>query len=185
MALCMPNCQIGGIINAMNVQAERLLAQLNRVDEWVRGADVKIGVLLTFDGVVLATVAKHSLSAIFSINSPEMVIVGYLFVLVLLTWSIVKALWGILPRLKHKQNIQSLLYYYDVAQMDLTSYRHDMNHMTAAKYRDALLSQIHAVSAVAARKMVCFKDAVILLAISLFIAGGLELWLRLQILLKA
>src|SRR4051812_18292278 len=117
----------------MNAHVERSLAQLSRVDEWVRGADVKIGVLLAFDGVVLATIAKHSLTAIFSVVSPAAVIIGYIFVLTLLTCSIAKALTGIIPRLKHKQNTKSLLYYYDVAQMDLASYKHDMNHMTTTE----------------------------------------------------
>lgn len=168
----------------MSLKTEHLQHQLTRSEEWGKNADVKIGVILAFDGVIMLTVAKHALKGVFNIANPHYLTVGYIAVLVLLCWSVGKALWGITPRLKHRQGQGSPLYYYDIKDLTLADYKHQISGLTTAKYRAELIHQLHAMAKVVSRKMNCFRDSVLLLAASLVIMGGLEVCQRLTSLLK-
>lgn len=168
----------------MHLKTDYLQNQLSRSEEWGRNADVKIGVLLTFDGVVMLTAAKHALTDIFNPATSKWVVALSVLALVLLVWSVGKALWGITPRLHHKQGNGSPLYYFDVKGKSLANYKQAISSLTEAKYKDELVHQIHALANVVTRKMVCFRDSILLLALSLTVMGGVELWQRLMILLK-
>ena len=168
----------------MRLKTEDLLNQLSRSEEWGRSADIKIGVILAFDGVLMLTAAKHALDVMFNLSNPKYIIVACVIALVLLVWSVWKALWGITPRLFHYQERKSLLYYFDVKEMTLADYKREIGRLTEAKYKDELVHQIHALANVVSRKMVCFRDSVLLLATSLVIMGGVEIWQRLMILAK-
>lgn len=168
----------------MRLKTEDLQNQLTRSEEWGRNADVKIGAILAFDGVIMLTVAKHALAGIFAPTASRYVAVWCALALVLLVWSVWKALWGITPRLWHKQGRGSPLYYFDVQKQSLADYKRDLGGLTEAKYKDELVHQIHALANVVTRKMTCFRDSIVLLAASLVIMGGVELWQRLTILLR-
>ena len=169
----------------MPLNTENLQHQLTRSEEWGKNADAKVGIILAFDGVVMITMAKHALTNILNVATPKPVVALYILVLITLIWSIAKALWGITPRLKHHQNHRSLLYYFDAQTLNLSAYKQQLGGMTAAEYREELILQIHAMANVVTRKMVCFKDSVLLLAVSLAFMGGAEIWLRLINFVKA
>lgn len=163
----------------MAVQTEDLQYQLSRFEDWVKNTDVKIGVILAFDGVILATIVKHALNIIFDPKIPSFMMTGYIIVLLLLLCSIGKALWAVFPRLKHHQGKLSLLYFSDVSKIELREYKRKLATLSMPKYRDEVIAQIHAIAKIAEKRMSSFRDSVQLLAISLLIAGGVEVWLRL------
>lgn len=169
------------ITDIMTIHKDDLQYLLARSEEWARNADVKIGVILAFDGVFVLTITKHALLGISQPENSSFLRVACVFVLILLVWSIEKALWGILPRLRHNQDKPSLLYYYDVHRMPLASYRRSFKTLSAVNYKEQLVLQNYALANIVSRKMVCFKESVILLAACLTIMGGVEIWQLLMI----
>lgn len=163
----------------MTMQTEDLQFELSRFEAWAKNADAKVGVILAFDGVILAAIVKHAFNVVSDPKSPNYIEVAYVISLVLLVWSIGKALWAISPRLNHGQRNISVLYFRDVSKLELSQYKKKMSTLTVAKYREEIVAQMHAIAKIADKRMVAFKDSVVLLTISLLIAGGVEIWLRL------
>lgn len=163
----------------MAISTEELQYHLSRFEDWTKNADVKLGVILAFDGAILAAIMKHAFNLIFNQNTPNYILAGYIAALVLLVWSIGKALWAILPRLSHQQGKTSLLFFSDVSQMKLKEYKSKLGGLTTAKYREEVIAQMHAIAKVANTRMSLFRDSIVLLAASLLVAGGMEVWLRL------
>lgn len=150
--------------------------QLSRFEEWVKNADTKIGVLLTFDGVFLVIFLKVFLTQTFSPNTNGFELIGYIIALVLFLWSMIKALLGIMPRLSHGQGRHSLFHFIDVGELSVAEYKKQLSKLKPADYPQELAGQMHALARIATKKMTCFRDSVILLIASLTIIGGLVFW---------
>lgn len=162
------------------METKDLQSQLARTEDWVKNADTKIGVLLAFEGVFLLLLFRRFAAVVFDVTTPTYLVVGYITVLVVVSWSILKALTGIIPRLKHGQGKGSLLYFYDVKATKLKDFKKRIKGLKQTQYEDELIGQIHAISVVVTRKMACFKDAVTLLIIGLTLMGIIELCQRLM-----
>ena len=137
---------------------------LNRIHEWIRAADSKVSILLALEGIVITLLLSDGFTDYvkgiqYNYWNTIMVIAS----LVLLFVSAYKAVLAIIPRLKRKKKKASLLYFGDVAQMDLKAYEKAMKEMSEDEYVEHLLEQTHISSAIATSKHKHFKDSTLAL----------------------
>ena len=157
---------------------EDLQAEITRIEGWIKNADTKIGVLLAFLGVLIVILANRFIDVVFNLSSPILLVTAYFIALVLLVMSTLKTLFGIIPRLSHNQKNKSLLYYLDISDMPIESFRRATRSITPSQYKKMLSNQMHALSRIAARKMSNFKDSSIYLAVALLVIGVAEITYR-------
>lgn len=166
------------------ITKDELENNLNRVHEWIRGADNKVSILLALEGIIITLLISDSISSVISdlrygCWSTILLIAGLVFLFV----SAYKAIMAIIPRLKRGKKPLSLLYFGDVACMDLQSYEEKMRKMSEKDYEDQLLEQIHISSVIASSKHKHFRDSIIALSLAfllltaVYLLRFLPLWL--------
>ena len=149
------------------IDKNELENNLNRVHEWIRAADNKVSILLALEGIIITLLISDSVSSLvggfqYGCWSTTLFVAGF----VLLFVSAYKAILAIIPRLKRGKKEPSLIYFGDVANMDLKTYEGEIRKLSEKDYESQLLEQIHISSVIAASKHKHFRDSIITLAFS-------------------
>lgn len=145
------------------INKDELENNLNRVHEWIKAADQKVSILFALEGIVITILFSDTVVWMKEIikegrcYSSILVIVG----IVLILFSIYKSALAIIPRLKKKSAIKSLLYFGDVAKMKLSDFKDDIRKVSKENYEEQLMEQIHTCSIIAFSKHEHLKDSAI------------------------
>lgn len=140
---------------------------LNRVHEWIRAADTKVGILLALEGIVITLLLSDAFTnSAKSLHFNCWTTIFIIASIVLLFVSAYKAILAIIPRLKRGKKKGSLLYFGNVADMELKAYEKAMKEMNESEYIEELLEQTHISSKIAASKHRHFRDSIIAVSLS-------------------
>lgn len=157
---------------------------LNRVHEWIRGADNKVSILLAFEGIAITLLLSDvftDYAGTLKLNCLNTILI--VASLVLLFVSAYKAILAIIPKLSRQKRKGSLLFFGSVAEMELKSYENAMREMKEDEYVGQLLEQTHISSVIASSKHNNFRDSIIAASIGFVLLGivwlvqFLPLWL--------
>lgn len=138
-----------------------LETNLQRIHEWIKAADQKVGIFLAFQGVVLTFLfakifswATENLQTL-PCNSLLLLIAG----IILVNYSICKSISAIIPRLAKDKKKKSITYFGDIAKFDLGDFQKAIKETSVDEYESELTEQIHISSKIAVRKHSQFRDS--------------------------
>jgi hypothetical protein len=143
---------------------DALIDALDRVQESIRAADQKAGILLTIVGVLLAFPTPALLVPQSTPNAPPLPAVAVGFAIGALAAYIVALIWSFLvlfPRTDNISETHSLIYWGDVAGFKRAAdYRQQVIGRAEKLYVEDLASQVYVNAVIAKRKHDNFKIAV-------------------------
>ncbi|HVL69288.1 MAG TPA: Pycsar system effector family protein [Vicinamibacterales bacterium] len=160
-----------------------LLDTLDRVQESIRAADQKAGILLTTIGVLLAFPTPTLLVAERAANAPPLPLAAVLLAigaLVSYIVSLISCFLVLFPRTDNISHTFSLIYWGNVGSLDLNAYIDRAKAQTETGYLEDLACQVHVNAVIANRKHCHFKMAVRALALGialLIVCYGVIAWL--------
>lgn len=163
----------------INMNKADLENNLNRVHEWIRTADQKVGIFLAFQGVVITIVIPKVMNWIFI----ELRILSWLDILViliglvLLFYGLIKSVCALIPRLNKNTKEKSPIYFGDIAEMNLSDFKRELTELNEKGYEDELIKQIHISARIAKTKHRQFRDSSISFLLGLAILGFVYIFL--------
>lgn len=141
---------------------------LDRINDWIKAADQKVGILLASEGVIL-TLSFSSLATWLSSIIEDghfLSVVGGISSIVILLSSIYKAGSAIIPRLKHG-GTKSVLFFADIASMKPQAFQDEVENMSEKKHREQLTKQVHEISKIATSKHQGLRDSMLTLLLAM------------------
>lgn len=142
---------------------------LDRVHEWTRAADAKTDVLVAIQAGVLAfllpPVTTWWTNA--TMPPPRWVQGGIALGLAALVIGIYNALMALFPRTKNPHRLKSVTFFGDIAAWKLDEYRSKLDEITNERWREDLVTQIHASAAICVMKHHAIKVSVVFFVIGL------------------
>jgi hypothetical protein len=148
-----------------------LESNLLRIHEWIRTADQKVSIFLTFQGVILAIIFPDVFSwvstniKIFS----DIDLVTFISAVVLIGYSLYKSTSVIIPRLNKDKEQKSITYFGDIANFKLTDFKKRIKQTSEEDYENEIIEQIYISSKIALRKHLQFKDVIFTFFIGIFL----------------
>jgi hypothetical protein len=149
----------------MPVPAEHLERILNRIHDWTRSADNKVGVLAGAEAALLVYVLPK-IEKWWQTPQPFLTYLALLASTALMLTGAACALTALFPRDTNPSRRKSVTFFGDVAHMTLDEFRRKVDEMDEGQIRSDYVSQIH-VSSVIARK----KHRLLRLSVGCFTAG--------------
>jgi hypothetical protein len=140
-----------------------LINILRDAHEWIKTADQKVSIFLTFQGVLITLFFFKAHTWLLE-NYLNLCLLNLLFIvagIVLLAISILKSLKVIVPQLTKKENTRSLIYFYDIAKFSMENYKKKMKTFNDKQYKAELLEQIYISSNIAMKKYKLFEDSIV------------------------
>jgi hypothetical protein len=163
---------------------DALVDALDRVQESIRAADQKAGILLTTIGVLLAFPTPALLVPERAPNAAPLPLAAIVLAMLALGSYIIGLIWSFLvlfPRTANISDTHSLIYWGDVAGFKKTAdYAQQVKSRSESLYVEDLASQMYVNAVIAKRKHDNFKVAVRATAIGiglLIICYGVIAWL--------
>lgn len=152
---------------------------LNRIHEWIKNADQKISILLAFIGVFL-TLTIPQIGDWYIENSSNLTyLTNFSFIIAfgLTVFSLIKLVTTLSPALDKKKYPKSLLYFGDIAKLEVEDFRENISTYTKDKFRNDLIDQIYICSVIAKNKHNGFGKALMFFlgAVTFISIGCLDL----------
>jgi hypothetical protein len=146
---------------------EELENNLNRVHEWIRSADQKASIWLTFVGVYL-TLTYEKYVSLAKIVYSEIPCISFLYIisLILLIISLYKGFRVIFPKVSHNKR-KSLLFFGDIASISLDDYIDKLNKYNDKDFEKDIITQTHISAEISVSKHSNFKESIVYFLISL------------------
>lgn len=158
-----------------------LESNLARVHDWTKAADQKVSIFLAFQGVVCTILfsgvfgwARANWNLFSCLN-----LIFLILALFFIARSFYFSITAITPSLKNESMKKSLIYFGDIAEVELAKYRNAVMNLSAKNYEEDLIGQIHTCSKIVLRKHLLFRSA-----IHTFVVGMILLILSYVIFLK-
>lgn len=154
---------------------EDLQINLNRVQDWIKATDQKIGILLTLQTALL-TLFFYKFYDWFFKNQSHFDDLLRLLILVGVAsgiysfWELVS---GILPRLNSQNKNLSITYFGDISQMSQEDFLKKVDSTSDREFEKELVKQIYINSIICSKKMGLFRRS--LISIVVFIATVLSM----------
>lgn len=144
-------------------------SNLLRVHEWIKAADQKVSIFLAFQGIaltiILSTIYDWMSSSLINSSCANLAILAGSFVL--FGFSIYKSISSIIPRLSKDSNSKSIIYFWDISQLELSDFRKRIKEINSEEYEDELINQIYISSKIASRKHSQFREAILIFCMSI------------------
>lgn len=142
---------------------------LNRIHEWIKSADQKVSIFIAFETVLIGII----LQKLITINFTKSACVTIIFIagVVILIWSLLKLIMGIIPR-TGKKLPKSITYFEAIALMDLGDYKKFVLESEDATYLNEIIEQTHISSKIASKKHSLFREAVLLFILSFILISA-------------
>lgn len=154
------------------MNSDELEDNLNRIHEWLRAADQKVGIFLAFQGVVISLLfpkmAKWICINLLIFSWLEIILT--IFGLVLLSYGLTKSVVALIPRLK-KNLPKSIIYFGDIAEMRIDDFKEEISKLNGKRYEDELIKQIHICAIIAKKKHEQFRESIITFMSGLAVLG--------------
>lgn len=145
-----------------------MMTQLNKNDEWIQNADLKLSIILAFQGVLGGIYLTRIES---SVDTYELSLASYVALLVSIVFLLVSiyfSMKGLTAKLKNP--FQGLWFFGDVAQFEHWShFKKSKLHETADEQIDTLFNQVHVTSKIAMIKFKWLNRAIQWVVMSLFV----------------
>lgn len=153
---------------------------LTRVQDWIKSADEKISIWLAFQGVFVTLLTPYLFTSTFFVRlfafcSSQILI--FVSVIVFIGYSIFNAVSALIPRLKNNTGKKSLIYFGDIASLDLEEFKKELKSYSESDYEEDLKKQIYISSKISSKKHKLFKDSIISFFIGVFIMALLFLFM--------
>jgi hypothetical protein len=148
---------------------EELENNLDRVHEWIRSADQKASIWLTFIGVYITLMFDKYINLATSVYSKIpcnlfLYILGTIFLLI----SLYKGFRVIFPKMSHSRR-KSLLFFGDIASMSLDDYKEKLDKYENNDFEKDIITQTHISSEIAVSKHANFKESIVCFVISMVV----------------
>ena len=139
---------------------------LERIHDWTKAVDQKVGIFLAFQGIVLTILFLKVFSwfianfSKFTCTEELIFFAGVAFVGI----SLYKSISAITPRLgelsEDEKEKRSVTFFQHIASFTSRDFRHRVRSITAEEYEDDLINQIYISAGIAKRKHMEFKYAI-------------------------
>ena len=142
---------------------------LERIHEWIRVVDQKIGIFLALQGVVITLFFPRLLSWL-SDNYNRLNFLGWLFIsigVIYIFCALIKSILALIPRLKNSDKEKSITYFGDIAEMTFEDFKRELVNLNEKDYENELIKQIYISAIIAKEKHLQFRESIIG-----FIIGG-------------
>lgn len=142
---------------------------LNRIHEWIKSVDQKVSIFLAFQGITLTLLFSEvffwSKKHIYNFSCMDVFI--FIIGVVSIGFSLYKSIAVIIPRLKNHKKYKSIIYFKDIAELDLKDYKKKVLELKEEDYQDDLINQIHISATIVNRKNREFRDSIIFFLIGI------------------
>jgi hypothetical protein len=140
---------------------------LNRIHEWIRAADQKIGIFIAFQAIVIGFIISYSFRVIEIPNNDinRFGLFLLFFSLLAFLYSFIRVLLGLIPKTVSNPKT-SLIYFGEISKMSLGNYLEQIAQLTDEEYRLDIINQIHISSIIASQKHECIRHSMIIFIIS-------------------
>jgi hypothetical protein len=143
---------------------------LDRIHGWTKACDQKICIFFALQAILISILIPIFIECITK-NAKTLCwwdINLLIIVVVLMLLSFAKSISALIPRLKKSRNDESIIYFGDIAKMELSIFAKNIKETTEDEYMEALIKQIHILSQITHAKHLQLQKAIIY-----FISGTL------------
>lgn len=150
------------------INNEMLEKSLQRIHEWIRSADQKVSIFLTFEGVLfgfLFSPIKQFIGSNIK-NLSEIFIIFLIISIVCFADSLIKLCSSLVSRTKNSGK-KSISFFGDIASLDKEKFIKEIKKCDSSRIADDLIEQIHISSKIADKKHNLFQESLGLLFVSL------------------
>ena len=152
------------------MKIEHLEKALDRIHDWIKSADHKIGVFLAFQGVIIVILFPYFIKKMLVIDYIFLINFIFLIGIILILWSLYYSVCGIIPKIKN-DNAKSYTFFGDIAGMKPDDYFELVNKKNEEDYIKELCNQIVVSSNVSKDKHRKLRLGIIIFIVGVFFVG--------------